>query len=55
MIKPEIRDDCPKCHGERKVKSKDGTIGICIECLLAGRLDQHDKKIKDADDYGIKL
>jgi len=48
----EIKDDCPKCHGERKIKEKDGTIHLCFTCLAAGRLDQHDKVIKD---YGIKI
>jgi len=49
------KDDCPKCHGERQVKSKDGTISICFECLVAGRLDQHEKKLRDASDFGIRL
>ena len=51
----DIKDDCPKCHGLRQVKSKDGTVSICFECLTSGRLDQHDKKIKDASDFGIRL
>jgi hypothetical protein len=51
----EVKDDCPKCHGTRKVMSKDGTISICFLCLTEGRMDQHDKKIKDASDFGIRL
>lgn len=49
------KDDCSKCHGERNIKEKDGTIHICFQCLAAGRLDQHDKKIKSAEELGIKL
>jgi hypothetical protein len=47
--------DCPKCHGTGRIREKDGTIHICFDCLQAGRLDQHDKKLKDASDLGIKL
>jgi len=46
---------CMKCKGVGTVKEKDGTIHICYDCLAAGRLDQHDKKIKSADELGIKL
>jgi len=46
---------CPKCNNTGKVKEKDGTIHICFDCLLAGRLDQHDKKLKSAEELGIKL
>lgn len=51
----EIKDDCPKCHGKRNVTDKDGTIHICFECLTSGRLDQHDRKMKSAEEMGIKL
>jgi len=47
--------DCPKCKGERRIREKDGSIHICFDCLQAGRLDQHDKKMKSAQDLGIKL
>ncbi len=47
--------DCQKCRGERRIREKDGTIHICFDCLQAGRLDQHDKKLKNAQDLGIKL
>ena len=48
---------CPKCNNTGQVKKKDGSISICFDCLLSGRLDQHgDKtKMRDASDYGIKL
>jgi hypothetical protein len=52
MINHEIKDDCPKCHGKRQIKEKDGTIHICFECLVSGRLDQHDKNVRDS---GIKI
>lgn len=43
---------CPKCNGTGVVKDKNGTIHTCFDCLQAGRLDMHDKEIKD---YGIRL
>jgi DnaJ-class molecular chaperone len=46
---------CPKCNGKGTIKEKDGTIHICFDCLTSGRLDQHDKKLKDAEELGIKL
>jgi len=46
---------CEKCHGTGRVKEKDGSIHICYDCLKSGKLDQHDKKIKDAKEFGIKL
>ena len=46
---------CPKCNNTGQIKKKDGTISICFDCLLSGRLDQHDKKIRDAKDFGIRL
>ena len=55
MIDITIKDDCPKCHGRRQIKGKDGSISICFECLNSGRLDQHDKKMKDAHELGIRL
>lgn len=47
--------DCPKCKGTGMVTEKDGTIHICYQCLMAGNLDQHDTKIRDAKDFGITL
>jgi ribosomal protein L37AE/L43A len=54
---PENNKDavCPKCNNTRMIKEKDGTIHICFDCLNSGRLDQHEKKLKDAKDFGIKL
>ncbi len=49
------KKECPKCHGEGRVKEKNGTIHICFDCLQDGSMDQHDKKIKDASEFGIRL
>jgi len=46
---------CSKCNNTGTIKEKDGTIHICYDCLANGNLDQHDKNIKDASDFGIKL
>jgi hypothetical protein len=46
---------CSKCNNTGKIKEKDGTIHICFDCLQSGRLDQHDKKLKSAEELGIKL
>ncbi|MEK6928087.1 MAG: hypothetical protein AABX11_06670 [Nanoarchaeota archaeon] len=43
---------CAKCDGSGRVVGKDGTIGPCFECLLAGRMDQHSKNPKDS---GVKV
>lgn len=43
---------CPKCNGTKRIKSKDGTIQPCWDCLLKGEMDQHSKNIKDS---GIKI
>ena len=51
----EEQYDCDKCKGARRIKEKDGTIHICFDCLNSGRLDQHDKKMKSAEELGIKL
>jgi len=51
----EGRKDCPRCHGEGRVKEKDGTSHTCFDCLKDGSLDQHDKKLKDASELGMKL
>jgi len=42
---------CPKCNNTGRVKEKDGTVHCCFDCLQSGRLDEHDKIIKDS---GIK-
>lgn len=51
----DLKDDCQKCHGKRQVTGKDGTISICFDCLAAGRLDQHDKKVKSQSELGVKI
>lgn len=48
----ENGNQCPKCNGTGRVTSKDGTIGPCFDCLLAGRMDQHSKNVKDS---GVKV
>jgi len=48
-------DDCPKCRGKRIIREKDGTVHTCFECLVAGRMNQHDKNPKTAEDARIKL
>jgi DnaJ-class molecular chaperone len=51
----ETNKSCPKCQGTGRVKKPDGTISICFDCLAKGSMDQHEKKIKDARDFGISL
>jgi len=46
---------CPKCKNTFQIKEKDGTIHICYDCLQAGKMDQHEKHVKDAKDFGIKV
>jgi len=46
---------CQKCKGTGQIKEKDGSIHICFDCLQAGKMDQHEKKLKDASDFGIRL
>ena len=46
---------CEKCKGTGIVKDADGTIHICYDCLLSGRLDQHNANLKDAKDLGIRF
>lgn len=49
------RKDCPKCKGEGKYKTKDGTMTTCFDCLQAGAMDQHGDKVKEAKDFNIRL
>ena len=51
----DVINDCPKCKGTRVIREKDGTIHTCFECLEKGRLDQHDKNPKTAEELRIKL
>jgi hypothetical protein len=46
------KEVCTKCNNTGKVTDKDGTIHCCFDCLLSGRLDNHDKVIKDS---GIRV
>ena len=50
-----VVDDCPKCKGTRIVMEKNGTVHTCFDCLIKGRIDQHDKNIKSAEELRIKL
>ncbi|MCX6749512.1 MAG: hypothetical protein NTW17_02075 [Candidatus Pacearchaeota archaeon] len=47
--------ECKKCRGTGRIKDKDGTIHICYDCLLKGKMDQHEKNPKTAEDFRIKL
>ncbi len=47
--------NCPKCKGTGRVMEKDGSIHTCFDCLLKGQMDQHDKKVKSAEELRIKL
>jgi DnaJ-class molecular chaperone len=51
----ETSQVCPKCQGKGRIKKKDGTISICFDCLQNGSMDQHDKKVRDASEFGIRL
>jgi hypothetical protein len=46
---------CKKCRGTGRVMDKDGSIHTCFECLNKGEMDQHDKRLKSADELRIKL
>jgi DnaJ-class molecular chaperone len=46
---------CPKCKGTGRVRTADGTIQTCFDCLLKGEMDQHDSRIKDASELGFKI
>ena len=43
---------CEKCKGTKRIKSSDGSISACWDCLLNGEMDQHSKNVKDS---GIKI
>ena len=51
----ESEAECKKCKGTRRIKDKDGTVHVCYDCLAKGKMDQHDKNPKTAEDYRIKL
>jgi hypothetical protein len=39
---------CVKCQGKRRIMKANGEISPCFDCLIAGRMDQHDKNPKDS-------
>ncbi len=43
---------CPKCQGKKRIQKADGTIQPCWDCLMAGDMDVHSKRLPDHD---IKL
>ncbi|MBS3088132.1 hypothetical protein J4226_06065 [Candidatus Pacearchaeota archaeon] len=51
----EKQYNCEKCGGTGRIKEKNGMIHTCFHCLESGGFDQHDKKLKNAQDLGIKL
>ena len=51
----EIEAECKKCRGTRRIREKDGTIHVCYECLAKGKMDQHEKNPKTAEDFRMKL
>ena len=49
------KDVCPDCHGTGRVVGPGSSVRVCIKCLMAGKMDQHTTKIKDAKEFGIKM
>jgi len=45
----EEHGTCPKCQGTLRIRKADGTIQPCFDCLQAGRMDVHSKKLPDHD------
>mgnify|MGYP001583545613 CR=1 FL=1 len=43
---------CQKCQGKKRIQKADGTIQPCWDCLLAGDMDVHSKRLPEHD---IKL
>ena len=39
---------CAKCNDKRRLMKANGEISPCFDCLIAGRMDQHDKNPKDS-------
>jgi hypothetical protein len=39
---------CQKCRGTGIMKNKDGSCSTCIDCLIAGKLDQHSDRLPDS-------
>jgi hypothetical protein len=51
----ENSEICQKCKGKGVIKDEDGSIHTCFDCLLSGRMDQHDKKMKSGEEMGFKV
>ena len=45
---------CEKCKGTGRVREKDGSIHTCFDCLLDGKMDQHEVGAKSADSFKVK-
>jgi len=39
---------CTKCQDKKRIMRANGEISPCFDCLIAGRMDQHDKNPKDS-------
>ncbi len=39
---------CTKCNDKKRIMRINGEISPCFDCLIAGRMDQHDKNPKDS-------
>lgn len=39
---------CPKCQDKKRIMRANGEVSPCFDCLIAGRMDQHDKNPKDS-------
>lgn len=44
----EKKPVCPKCQDKFRIMKANGEISPCFDCLMAGRLDQHEKNPKDS-------
>lgn len=47
-----VGEKCSRCHDTGRIKAKDGSVQVCMDCLLAGRLDVHSEKLPE---HRIKL
>ena len=41
-------EECKKCNDTGMVKEDDGSVHVCYDCLLKGKLDVHSKNVKDS-------
>jgi DnaJ-class molecular chaperone len=51
----DLKKECPKCKGSGRIRDKDGTVHPCYDCLMNGRMDQHEKDVKDLSKSGIRI